>query len=1142
MKLQKLTIHNIASIEDAEIDFESSPLNESEVFLITGKTGAGKSTILDAICLALYADTPRLDSTSMQGDINEVNQDIRINDPRQLMRRNTGEAFVRLTFKGSNGVNYEARWSVARTHRKPDRKIQSKIWELKNLDSDVTINKDNEIKKEIGLAVGLDFKQFCRTTLLAQGEFTRFLNSQDSEKAEILEKITGVSVYSRIGARIYEITSEKRKLWDEALSAINGIQTLSEEETAAKTEELAAVESDIKVLKEESDKENAIKQWITTDIRLSGDITEAEEALHRAQLDMQSEDFRTKESTVAQWKATIDARSRLAAIKDAEATVAKQNETISRLSMQFESLSSGLAYEKHHIEKAESEIKDLDETFEKEKDKAPVYDKAQMLVARLNMMAEGVDLINKTHISLQNADKKMSESLLPALDAAARNENEALSEIAREEKEVSAAEKDLEEINLSDLRKRRDSTNDRLARIATAMLHLESLASARERLKKLSESLDASLQAIGEKEKRVSEMQPRLKDAKENMDYAKSILEKQRDSIDKFARTMRAKLSVGDTCPVCRRIIEEALPGEEELSKFVKELNDKFKSSEKKYDDLNNTYISLKAEIKTDSESYARSRKSLDADRSVAEEEEKTAVACRNCGLTDPDSFNTSILEGMKARILSEKSDIEKKIADGEAKEKDLKKSREQLDKLRKRAEKLTKTRTDAEKAFSDCKNEISTSEGLIDMKSKEVADSEKTISGNITGCWNTDPIKNPREFARELSDSAAFHEKRKSKRQELVSELSEMRNNCRNVSEVIEDIVSIMPEWGAQKQKLRSAGITPTDDIIPVGGLQAKANALNSALTTSIELRKTARESAESNRKALQEFLDTDASLDSTRLAELNEYSQDDIARLENDLAKIRNEVIAKQTILTSSKQHRHEHQEKKPEISDNEETPELIGERIAILEKKINDANEKKAAINMELKKDTENKKRLGALISETDSRKAMFEKWDRLNSLIGDATGGKFRKIAQSYVLASLIHSANSYMRTLSERYTLKVRPGTFVIMLEDAYQGYTSRSASTLSGGESFLVSLSLALALSDIGNRMQVDTLFIDEGFGSLSGEPLQNAISTLKSLHSVAGRHVGIISHVEELKERIPVQIQVNQEGNQSSSRISIVS
>ena len=129
----------------------------------------------------------------------------------------------------------------------------------------------------------------------------------------------------------------------------------------------------------------------------------------------------------------------------------------------------------------------------------------------------------------------------------------------------------------------------------------------------------------------------------------------------------------------------------------------------------------------------------------------------------------------------------------------------------------------------------------------------------------------------------------------------------------------------------------------------------------------------------------------------------------------------------------------------------------------------------------------------------------------------------------------------MRTLTDRYTLKVVPGTFIISLEDAYQGYVSRAASTISGGESFLVSLSLALALSDIGQTLSVDTLFIDEGFGTLSGEPLQNAINTLRSLHTKAGRHVGIISHIEELRERIPVQIQVQQEGNNSSSTIEIV-
>ena len=187
MKLQKLTIHNIASIEDATIDFEAEPLANSEVFLITGKTGSGKSTILDAICLALFATTPRLAGTQMQGDTKDGNADVTIKDPRQLMRRNTGEAFVSLTFTGSNGKHYKAKWSVARARNKVNGNLQSKSWELTDLDLNYTYSRDREISAEIRTAIGLDFSQFCRTTLLAQGEFTRFLNIKDDEKAAILE-------------------------------------------------------------------------------------------------------------------------------------------------------------------------------------------------------------------------------------------------------------------------------------------------------------------------------------------------------------------------------------------------------------------------------------------------------------------------------------------------------------------------------------------------------------------------------------------------------------------------------------------------------------------------------------------------------------------------------------------------------------------------------------------------------------------------------------------------------------------------------------------------------------------------------------------------------------------------------------------
>ena len=178
---------------------------------------------------------------------------------------------------------------------------------------------------------------------------------------------------------------------------------------------------------------------------------------------------------------------------------------------------------------------------------------------------------------------------------------------------------------------------------------------------------------------------------------------------------------------------------------------------------------------------------------------------------------------------------------------------------------------------------------------------------------------------------------------------------------------------------------------------------------------------------------------------------------------------------------------------------------------------------------------------MIEEAERRKLLYTQWSRLNELLGSADGQRFRKIAQSYVLGNLIHAANHYLQMLTNRYKLQVVPGTFIISLEDAYQGYTRRMASTLSGGESLLVSLALALALSDISADLKVDTLFIDEGFGTLSEEHLQQAVQTLRMLHKHNHRQVGIISHVEELRERIPVQIQVIQEGHSSSSKVEVV-
>jgi len=221
---------------------------------------------------------------------------------------------------------------------------------------------------------------------------------------------------------------------------------------------------------------------------------------------------------------------------------------------------------------------------------------------------------------------------------------------------------------------------------------------------------------------------------------------------------------------------------------------------------------------------------------------------------------------------------------------------------------------------------------------------------------------------------------------------------------------------------------------------------------------------------------------------------------------------------------------------------TIDALTEQLSPLQEEWNNFQKEILALQKQLADNDELLDKLGELQKKEAEARKEFEKWRKLNSLLGDSEGNKFKKIAQSYVLESLLVTANNYMPMLtSGRYKLCVVPGTFIILIQDALQDDSIRVASTISGGETFLVSLALALALSEIGENLQVDTLFIDEGFGSLSGEKLQNALATLKKLHANTGRQVGVISHVPEVREQIPVQIQVQQAKNSSCSTIQIV-
>lgn len=1153
MILQQLQIHNIASIEDATIDFEAQPLADSEVFLITGKTGAGKSTLLDAICLALYASTPRLENTSMQGEMRDNEKDIKIKDPVQLMRRNTGEAFVRLTFIGSNDVHYEAQWSVARARNKVTGKIQNKKWALRNLDTDFTYAKDKEIREEIALAIGLDFKQFCRTTLLAQGEFTRFLNSKDDEKAEILEKITGVDAYSRIGAKIFEQTVEKKKIWEDSQQKIEGIQILNDEEIAQKNNQLQQLDEQSQQIKNTLEKEQKKLRWLQQEQDIRQRKEQAKEDLAHVKAIAESDETQQQEQTIALWNHTIEARTKMNEAASCAKTILQQEAQLQSLEQTFRQIQGAQSYELQQEQTIALSIKSIDDYLAQEAPKVHLYENAQTLNTLIeSFLKNKKDAANNLQYANQ-IKKELSTQYLPKLEKSKTMLEECQKTYNQQVIKAQEAETELEHLHLPQLRQQQESLKTLLNDIQTAKNLLELLHEEQNRHVLSKENLVQLQNSIQDKEKQLQVLTQESHDAEIQKNALQLAYEKQRESINKWAKSIRIKLQIGDTCPVCQQRIENTLPHEDNIDALVVEAEKLYKDAENEYNKILTSQNALDADIKALKNSLANEQKVFaKCCESLAKATQKAQEAAKKIPEGENETQTLATLEKVSAQI-----------AEAEAKEKEAKKLRMLRDQKFQEYEVQRNGMLAAQQKVDDTQHRIEVIEAQISLQNKT---SEKALqdihlliaeAGNLS--WQNDWHTMLTEFGKEVEDGAITYKMNTEKQQKLAAELKQFEEGNKNLAAALDAIIKLIPTWG-----------TPSKEPLMLKRIPkvlTRASELQSQITAALQQMNAAKEKEEDTVKWLKEFMEKkqemlkdfsdkeqEILLDENLLKQLDTLQQSDIAEKTEAINRIKQQLVSKQTVWDELEKayqlHTGEYdalfdeEEKMPigeKMSEEESLDTRISTSIASLEAQLSELGNQRGGIIRDLEIDRSNKAKVGSLLQESAQKKADFEKWSRLNQLLGDATGNKFRRIAQSYVLASLIHSANGYMRTLSDRYILKVVPGTFVISLEDAYQGYVSRAASTLSGGESFLVSLSLALALSDIGTQLSVDTLFIDEGFGTLSGEPLQHAINTLRSLHSKSGRHVGIISHVEELKERIPVQIRVNQEGNNSSSTIEIV-
>ena len=1079
MKLLKLTISNIASVTAASIDFTAEPLASASVYLITGNTGSGKTTILDSICLALYGTTPRLQRLAEGGHKSvELTDGSKYTDSRAMARRDSVEATAELEFIGNDGIHYSATWTTARPYKKQGKPFRTPAHFLRFTENgrEVVIDKVAPLRERIERAVGLDFKKFCRTTMLAQGDFTRFLQAPNDEKSEILEKITGTDVYRRISIKIRENYKTRKDAANELERQLADIVLLSNEELDAAKAELHTLERTNVELKAQSDSLMKGIIWLENETVMTAQLAELRKALTEAEEFAKSDRIANQKELIAQYDLTEKPRRWSAEAADARKEREKAIHDLDELAAHALDLRGGLEYLRLSVDANRRKANELKTLIDLEQPNAEVYSRQQLIVSKLSSLDAGRESLAGLNSQLASIAKSIENNLLKAVEkaaadlAAAKDAQQAIRQSIDDNEAILEAKHPERIREVLDALKNEKQKVERRQQITRLQ---KEVADARAQLQKLADSIGA-LRIVRDK--------------------AKALYEHERESVDALIRKLRGDLTAGCRCPLCRQTVTE-LPVEHDIELLIV-------GYEKSYREADENVRNHEAEMNRLTAKIEVTQKSIDSEET---------------GLNEP----LRSLEAINGEIAS----VEKLLEEINALSVKIRESGQQL----KQATALTEKCSEALNAANSAVNVARTKEATLRGQAASVAAAIEALEAEILSLTAgyaapMSPLQKPADYAAKLTQATQSYNR-------AVETLNELNRHITATKEEFARNMAIIDGLNLPCDSRVSPMKLPDLDS-QVGALNAKVAATRRALADSETKIKQAREQiasfmAENN---LSEFI----------LQNLLQLSAVEVAGARRDIAAASDNLLKARTSLDEALKRYDAHKANRPEALDGDLPVDALKQQKLKADEDAVEVNRRIGVITQRLTADSQSRTTHAERLRLLNEKRTEEQRWKQLDELFGDTNGKKFVNIAQTYVLMDLIDSANKYMSTLSDRYRLRVEPNSFVIYVDDAYDGGSSRPTNTISGGESFLLSLALALALSDIAEGLEVDTLFIDEGFGTLSGKPLKDAIATLAQLHSQTGRHIGIISHVEELRNELPVQIRVVQNPQTSDSHLEI--
>lgn len=1119
MKILKLNIQNIASIADATIDFTCKPLSDSDLFLICGDTGAGKTTILDAICIALYGKTPRFSKNRSGKDAVEIAGSA-YDKVEQIMRRNTATAFAELTFL-HDGKNCIAKWEANRARGKINGNIK--------VQNSLTINGKTEIKdveRQVVELIGLTFEQFCRTTMLAQGEFTKFLFSTDDEKAAILEKLTKTEKFKLIGKKIFETCGAKKKLFDDLKNIIennssNLLDNQEIEEIKAKIENLKFEIASALIQKKDFETKS---NWLK-DNRLKEDkLKKINDELSEMTKFTESGSYKSDKKLLEDWDISGKARE---TYKSLILNISRRDNASKKLhgtEAAYKILLGNFEWLKANIDEIKTRKKEIDSFIEKQGDLATMFENHQTIISDLQFFINNEKEAEKCNNSLENENDK-----LPKLQETLANAKIRLQTAATENKKkqdaINEKQNILNKVDINALHKTEKTFQNGLDILNETLNLLDNLNERQSEIENKKQKIAETKRNLSDNQQILTNLQSDFEKADTDYQEAKIRLEKLKQSTGDFTKALRHNLSAGDVCPVCGQKIHEIIKDEEfakMLEPFENELLAKEEIKEKAENSKNDkrTFVNaLEMTIKKDAAELEN------LENTFKERRNAFIINCSKCKIDGNLPNVGELLNNLVVEIKHKKEELSINILDYNSLNQSMLEIQREKDNItQKELDKASEELTKADNSVTDCLTKIQnfTDQQKIFTRNAQnaFAKAKKQISyQNWEAEWDAGRLS----FIEKLKNDAQTYRNNLSEQSELDKNIELNINNLNHSKDIIDKIIEIQKEW-----KNISVEATGNDK-----NLVTKLNELyTETATTKKNIAEADSEIAE-HQIFMSGFFKQNIGIDENRIAGLDKFSDFDIKVKRDEIRKTEDEIKIKEGEKTNASKDFEEHQKAKPNIPEGE-TVDILDVRIKELSADVDDKNNTIGKEEQRLLDDEKRRAEIGGQLDDCKKLEDDFKRWDSLNKKLGDSDGKKFQRIVQSYVLKNLLVGANKHLGQLSNRYRLDCCDLTITVI--DDYENGAIRPVGTLSGGESFLVSLALALALSGLNrNGLSVETLFIDEGFGTLSGEHLNTVMDALEHLNAGGKRKVGIISHVDSLKDRIKTHIEVKRNGHEAS-------